>query len=109
VVVLALGLKPRSSRTRSLSVVTASWAPNVKTIRGFSDFGYSFVYVVFMTRRPHQVRSRVLEHLPRSGSLPRACASEIGPDATGVGWVFQYALVDDRGQMSLADLRTLQD
>ena len=86
-------------------------APNVKTIRGFSDFGYSFVYVVFKDGTDlYWARSRVLEYLSKiQGSLPEGVRTEIGPDATGVGWVFQYALVDDRGQMSLADLRTLQD
>ena len=86
-------------------------APNVKTIRGFSDFGYSFVYVVFKDGTDlYWARSRVLEYLSKiQGSLPEGVRTEIGPDATGVGWVFQYALVDDQGKQSLADLRTLQD
>jgi Cu(I)/Ag(I) efflux system membrane protein CusA/SilA len=83
----------------------------VKTIRGVSDFGYSFVYVVFKDGTDlYWARSRVLEYLSKiQGALPDGVRTEIGPDATGVGWVFQYALVDDEGALSLADLRALQD
>ena len=86
-------------------------APNVKTIRGVSDFGYSFVYVIFKDGTDlYWARSRVLEYLSKiEGALPDGVRTEIGPDATGVGWVFQYALVDDEGALSLADLRALQD
>jgi Cu(I)/Ag(I) efflux system membrane protein CusA/SilA len=86
-------------------------APNVKTIRGLSDFGYSFVYVIFKDGTDlYWARSRVLEYLSKiEGTLPEGVRTQVGPDATGVGWVFQYALVDDTGQQSLADLRTLQD
>ena len=85
--------------------------PRVKTIRGFSDFGYSFVYVIFEDGTDlYWARSRVLEYLSKTQSqLPEGVRTEIGPDATGVGWVFQYALVDDSGTHTLADLRTLQD
>jgi copper/silver efflux system protein len=86
-------------------------APRVKDIRGFSDFGYSFVYIIFEEGTDiYWARSRTLEYL--SGVLPRlpqGVTTELGPDATGVGWVFQYALVDKTGKRSLAELRSLQD
>lgn len=86
-------------------------APKVKDIRGFSDFGYSFVYIIFEEGTDiYWARSRTLEYLsavlPR---LPQGVKTELGPDATGVGWVFQYALVDESGTHSLAELRSLQD
>ncbi|MFA4844631.1 MAG: CusA/CzcA family heavy metal efflux RND transporter [Candidatus Margulisiibacteriota bacterium] len=86
-------------------------APQVKAIRGFSDFGFSYVYVIFEDGTDiYWARSRVLEYLnkiiPR---LPEGVKTELGPDATGVGWIFQYALVDGSGQHSLADLRSFQD
>jgi Cu(I)/Ag(I) efflux system membrane protein CusA/SilA len=86
-------------------------APHVKAIRGFSDFGYSYVYVIFDEGTDiYWARSRVLEYLSKvQSSLPRGVETSLGPDATGVGWVFQYALVDTSGQHSLADLRSLQD
>jgi len=86
-------------------------APHVKAIRGFSDFGYSYVYVIFDEGTDiYWARSRVLEYLSKVQSqLPQGVETSLGPDATGVGWVFQYALVDTTGQHSLADLRTLQD
>jgi copper/silver efflux system protein len=86
-------------------------APKVKAIRGFSDFGYSYVYVVFEEGTDlYWARSRVLEYLSKTQSaLPQGVKTELGPDATGVGWVFQYALVDKSGKHSLADLRSLQD
>ena len=93
-------------------IVTAMLgAPRVKTVRGFSDFGYSYVYVIFEDRTDlYWARSRTLEYLssvlPR---LPEGVKVELGPDATGLGWIFQYALVDTTGQHSLADLRTYQD
>jgi copper/silver efflux system protein len=85
--------------------------PNVKVVRGFSDFGYSFVYVIFRDGTDlYWARSRVLEYLSKiQPLLPAGVRTEIGPDATGVGWVFQYALVDDSGRASLSDLRTFQD
>lgn len=86
-------------------------APKVKTIRGFSDFGFSYVYVIFQDGTDiYWARSRVVEYLSKiQGSLPQGVKTEIGPDATGVGWGFQYALVDKSGKHNLADLRTFQD
>ncbi|MHB1046976.1 MAG: efflux RND transporter permease subunit [Thermoanaerobaculia bacterium] len=86
-------------------------APKVKTIRGFSDFGFSYVYVIFEDGTDlYWARSRVLEYLSKiQGKLPEGVRSELGPDATSVGWVFQYALVDESGQNSTADLRSYQD
>ena len=71
-------------------------APRVKAVRGFSDFGYSFVYVIFQDGTDlYWARSRVLEYLSKIQSrLPEGVQTELGPDATGVGWVYQYALVD---------------
>src|SRR6266852_8296577 len=86
-------------------------APKVKAIRGFSDFGYSYVYVIFQDGTDlYWARSRVLEYLSKiQPLLPQGVTTELGPDATGVGWVYQYALVDTTGQRSLADLRSLED
>ncbi|MBN2108919.1 MAG: efflux RND transporter permease subunit [Deltaproteobacteria bacterium] len=85
--------------------------PKVKAIRGFSDFGFSYVYVIFQDGTDmYWARSRVLEYLSKlQGSLPAGATMELGPDATGVGWVFQYALVDTSGTHDLASLRTYQD
>ena len=86
-------------------------APRVKTIRGFSDFGYSYVYVIFEdgTDR-YWARSRVLEYLSKiQARLPEGVRTELGPDATGVGWVYQYALVDESGRNGLPELRSYQD
>src|SRR4029453_18021156 len=86
-------------------------APRVKAIRGVSDFGYSFVYVIFEDgTAPYWARTRTLEYLSGVMSqLPPDSKTELGPDATGLGWVFQYALVDRSGGHSLADLRSYQD
>jgi Cu(I)/Ag(I) efflux system membrane protein CusA/SilA len=86
-------------------------APQVKVIRGFSDFGFSYVYVIFKDGTDvYWARSRVLEYLSKiQPLLPSGVKTELGPDATGVGWVFQYALVDDKGTHSPSDLRTFQD
>ena len=86
-------------------------APKVKFVRGESMFGKSFVYVIFQDGTDiYWARSRVIEYLDSiRNSLPEGVNPVIGPDATGVGWVFEYALVDDSGKQSLADLRTLQD
>ncbi len=86
-------------------------APRVKTVRGFSDFGFSFVYAIFEDGTDiYWARSRVLEYLQQlSGRLPEGAAPVLGPDASGVGWVFTYALVDESGAHDLAYLRTLQD
>ena len=85
--------------------------PKVKAIRGFSDFGYSFVYVIFEDGTDvYWARSRVLEYLSKTlPSLPEGVRTEIGPDATGVGWIYQYALVDRTGKHDLAQLRSFQD
>ena len=86
-------------------------APKVKAIRGFSDFGFSYVYVIFQDGTDiYWARSRVLEYLSKiQGSLPTGAKMELGPDASGVGWVFQYVLVDKSGTHDLASLRTYQD
>lgn len=86
-------------------------APKVKVIRGFSDFGFSYVYVIFQDGTDiYWARSRVLEYLSQiQGILPKGVKIELGPDATGVGWVYQYALIDKTGKNSLADLRSYQD
>ncbi len=86
-------------------------APKVKDIRGFSDFGFSYVYIIFEDNTDiYWARSRTLEYLSKIiPRLPEGVQVELGPDATGVGWVFQYALVDETGQHSLADLRSYQD
>ncbi|HLG18838.1 MAG TPA: CusA/CzcA family heavy metal efflux RND transporter [Bdellovibrionota bacterium] len=86
-------------------------APKIKAIRGFSDFGYSYVYVIFQDGTDiYWARSRVVEYLSKIlPTLPEGVKTEIGPDATSVGWVYQYALVDRSGKNNLAQLRTLQD
>ncbi len=86
-------------------------APNVTVVRGFSDFGFSYVYVLFKEGTDiYWARSRVLEYMNQlSGKLPDGVAPQLGPDATAVGWVFQYALVDESGQQDLASLRSFQD
>ncbi|MBV8042803.1 CusA/CzcA family heavy metal efflux RND transporter [Pluralibacter sp.] len=85
--------------------------PGAKTVRGFSQFGDSYVYVIFEDGTDqYWARSRVMEYLNQAqAQLPPGVTSEIGPDATGVGWIFEYALVDKSGKHSLADLRSLQD
>ena len=86
-------------------------APKVKDVRGFSDFGYSYVYIIFEDGTDiYWARSRTLEYLSKIlPRLPQDVKTELGPDATGVGWVFQYALVDHTGRRDLAELRSLQD
>ncbi len=86
-------------------------APKVKFVRGESMFGKSFVYVIFEDGTDiYWARSRVIEYLSSvRGMLPEGVNPVIGPDATGVGWVFEYALVDETGQQSLVDLRSYQD
>ena len=86
-------------------------APRVKFVRGESMFGKSFVYVIFEDGTDiYWARSRVLEYLNSiRGSLPEGVNPVLGPDATGVGWVFEYALVDDSGKHDLAELRSIQD
>lgn len=89
--------------TKMLSV------PNAKVVRGYSFYGYSFVYVIFEDGTdPYWARSRVLEYLSGlSGSLPRNVTPSLGPDATGVGWAFMYAL--NSPKHDLAELRSMQD
>ncbi|WP_297203986.1 efflux RND transporter permease subunit [uncultured Pluralibacter sp.] len=85
--------------------------PGAKTVRGFSMFGDAYVYVLFEDGTDlYWARSRVLEYLSQIQSqLPEGARAELGPDATGVGWIYEYALVDKSGRHSLADLRALQD
>ena len=86
-------------------------APKVTVVRGFSDFGYSYVYILFKDGTDiYWARSRILERLNQlSGRMPEGVTPQLGPDATGVGWVFQYALIDESGQHDLAALRSFQD
>ena len=86
-------------------------APKVKVVRGFSFFGTSFVYVIFEEGTDiYWARTRVLEYMQGvSGKLPPGVSPALGPDATGVGWGFEYALIDTSGKQDLAQLRTLQD
>src|ERR1051325_11056704 len=92
-------------------VTTFLAAPKVKVVRGFTMFGMSFVYIIFDDGTDiYWARSRVLEYLGKlQGKLPPGVAPQIGPDATGLGWVFEYALVDDTGQHDLQQLRSFQD
>ena len=85
--------------------------PKTKSVRGFSMFGTSFIYIIFEDGVDmYWARSRVLESLSQvRGKLPNGAKPQLGPDATGVGWVFQYAIFDRTGQHDLAELRSLQD
>ena len=85
--------------------------PKATTVRGFSFFGDSYIYIIFEDGTDmYWARSRVLEYLSQvSSRLPDSVQPELGPDATGVGWVFNYALVDRTGQHDLSELRSLQD
>ena len=85
--------------------------PRVKAVRGFTDFGISYVYVIFEDGTDmYWARSRVVEYLQGiRGQLPEEVNPAIGPDATGVGWVFEYALLDESGRHTLAELRSFQD
>ncbi|MFQ5428480.1 MAG: efflux RND transporter permease subunit [Thermodesulfobacteriota bacterium] len=85
--------------------------PNAKVVRGYSFFGFSFVYVIFEDNTDmYWARSRVLEYLNFvAGRLPEGVNPSLGPDATGVGWVYEYVLVDRTGKHDLAELRSLQD
>ncbi len=86
-------------------------APRVKVVRGSSDYGFSYVYVIFEEGTDiYWGRSRVLEYLSKlTGKLPDGVSPTLGPDATGVGWAFEYALVDKTGQHNLAELRSFND
>jgi len=85
--------------------------PKAVNVRGYSFFGDSYVYIIFEDGTDlYWARSRVLEYLNQvSGQLPDSAKPALGPDATGVGWIFEYALVDRSGQHDLAQLRSLQD
>ena len=85
--------------------------PNAKVVRGYSFFGFSFVYIIFEDGTDmYWARSRVLEYLNYvSSRLPLGVSPSLGPDATGVGWVYEYALIDRTGKHDLAELRSIQD
>ncbi|MEK8089119.1 efflux RND transporter permease subunit [Thermithiobacillus plumbiphilus] len=85
--------------------------PGATTVRGYSMFGDSYIYVLFQDGTdPYWARSRVLEYLNQTqGRLPEGVVPTLGPDATGVGWIYEYALVDRSGRHDLAQLRSLQD
>ena len=85
--------------------------PGAKVVRGYSFFGFSFVYIIFEDGTDmYWARSRVLEYLNYvSSRLPAGVSPSLGPDATGVGWIYEYALVDRTGQHDLAKLRSIQD
>jgi Cu(I)/Ag(I) efflux system membrane protein CusA/SilA len=85
--------------------------PNVKVVRGYSFFGYSLVYVIFQDGTDiYWARSRVLEYLKQTeGQIPEGVQTSLGPDASGVGWVYQYTLEDRSGSYDLGDLRAIQD
>lgn len=85
--------------------------PGAETVRGFSFFGDSFVYVIFSDGTdPYWARSRVLEYLSQiAPTLPEGARPALGPDATGVGWVYEYALVDRTGKHDISELRAIQD
>ena len=96
----------------SYPIITALLgAPKVKAIRGYSDFGFSYVYVIFEDGTDiYWARTRVLEYLSKIASqLPAGVKTELGPDATSLGWVFQYALVDRTGKHASDELRSYQD
>jgi copper/silver efflux system protein len=86
-------------------------APHVSVVRGISDYGFSYVYVIFDEGTDiYWGRSRVLEYMSKiTGKLPEGVAPALGPDATGVGWAFQYALMDKTGKNNLAQLRSFND
>src|SRR5215468_10917082 len=86
-------------------------APNVNVVRGISDYGFSYVYVIFEEGTDiYWGRSRVLEYMSKiQGKLPEGVNPTLGPDATGVGWAFEYALVDKTGKNNLAQLRSFND
>src|SRR2546428_8530877 len=86
-------------------------APHVSVVRGISDYGFSYVYVIFDDGTDiYSGRTRVLEYMDKiRGKLPEGVAPVLGPDATGVGWAFEYALVDRSGRHNLAELRSFND
>ncbi len=92
-------------------ITTFLSAPKVKVVRGLTMFGMSFIYVIFEDGTDmYWARSRVLEYLSNlQGKLPEGVTPQLGPDATGVGWVYQYAIIDETGKRSLQELRSFQD
>jgi Cu(I)/Ag(I) efflux system membrane protein CusA/SilA len=108
-----MGRNPKLIEDQITYPITTTFlgAPKVKTVRGFTMFGMSFVYVVFDEGTDlYWARSRVVEYLARvRDKLPAGINPQIGPDATSVGWVFQYALIDPTGKHSLQELRSFQD
>ena len=85
--------------------------PGAQTVRGYSFFGDSYVYIIFDDKTDlYWARSRVLEYLSQvAPSLPSSAKPQLGPDATGVGWVYLYALVDKTGKHDISQLRSIQD
>src|SRR6202140_3130694 len=92
-------------------IAALTGAPHVKTVRGISDFGFSYVYVIFDEGTDlYWARSRTLEYLSAvTGRFPEGVKTEIGPDATGLGWIFQYVVKDESGKHTLGELRSYQD
>ncbi|MCP4686890.1 MAG: efflux RND transporter permease subunit, partial [Desulfobacterales bacterium] len=86
-------------------------APHARVVRGYSFFGISFIYIIFEDGTDlYWARSRVLEHLnSAAGRLPRGVTPSLGPDATGVGWVYEYVIKDTTGEYDLQQLRAIQD
>src|SRR6266404_4322426 len=85
--------------------------PGARTVRGYSFFGDSYVYIIFDDKTDlYWARSRVLEYLNQvTGRLPPSAKPTLGPDGTGVGWIYEYALIDHTGQYYISQLRALQD
>jgi len=108
-----MGRSPNLVEDQVTYPITAAMlsAPRVKAVRGQSMFGMSFIYVIFQDGTDvYWARSRVLEYLSQlQGKLPPGVTPQLGPDATGVGWVYEYALVDKTGKHDLAQLRAFQD
>jgi Cu(I)/Ag(I) efflux system membrane protein CusA/SilA len=108
-----MGRNPKLIEDQVTYPITTTFlgAPKVKTVRGFTMFGMSFVYVVFEDGTDlYWARSRVVEYLARvRDRLPAGVTPQIGPDATSVGWIYQYALVDTTNKRSLQELRSFQD
>ena len=92
-------------------VTTMLGAPKVKNVRGYSFFGLSFIYVIFEDGTDmYWGRSRILEYMNEATkALPEGITPTLGPDATRVGWGFEYAVIDPTGKLDLAELRTFQD
>jgi Cu(I)/Ag(I) efflux system membrane protein CusA/SilA len=108
-----MGRNPTLIEDQVTYPITTSFlgAPHVKAVRGFTMFGMSFVYVIFDDGTDiYWARSRAIEQLAKiQNKLPPGVTPQIGPDATSVGWVYQYALVDESGKHNLQELRSFQD